>query len=143
MATAEPSAPELVLGEVLGEGGAARVYAASWRGRDVCAKVAHTAGDTTLAAEAAAACAVDHPALAPVLGSGALADGRAYLVMPRLAWYRDMTAPRKIRGAVVHPRCHVSDRVGSRRWRVERVLDHPRAPGATGGRPPIHCWSSR
>lgn len=76
---------ELVLAQRLGEGGAATVYAARWRGAEVSAKVARGAdGAADLAAEARVLARVAHPALLAVLGDGALADGRPYLVLPRL-----------------------------------------------------------
>jgi eukaryotic-like serine/threonine-protein kinase len=76
---------DVVLGELIGEGGFARVYAARWRGESVCAKVAHARDDDSLLAEAAASERVAHPALVPVLAAGRRGDGRAYLVMPRIA----------------------------------------------------------
>src|SRR5262245_20773643 len=78
---------DVVLGHRLGDGGAATIYAARWQGREVSVKVAHdadhdTAGDLTV--EAGVLGRVSHPALLEVLATGALPDGRPYLVLPLL-----------------------------------------------------------
>jgi serine/threonine protein kinase len=78
---------DLVLGHRLGVGGAATIFAARWRGREVSAKVAHLTDDDRagdLAVEAGVLSRVSHAALLEVLACGKLADGRPYLVLPRL-----------------------------------------------------------
>ncbi|HMG57863.1 MAG TPA: serine/threonine-protein kinase [Kofleriaceae bacterium] len=96
---------DLVLGHRLGAGGAAAIYAARWRGRDVTAKVVHSAdhdaaGD--LAVEADVLGRVSHAALLEVLATGRLRDGRPYLVLPLLRG-EDLAA-RLRRGPLAPPR---------------------------------------
>jgi eukaryotic-like serine/threonine-protein kinase len=74
---------------LLGEGGSALVYAATWQGLDVALKVPHDERELgerdaeKFLQEARLLAKIRHPAIVEVLDSGRLPDGRPYLLMQR------------------------------------------------------------
>ncbi len=99
---APPCLSGLVVGEVLGEGGFATVYAATDAATDLAIKLAHGRDATTWArfeAEAQALEQIGPPAVPRLLGPLAAHDRRPYLRMERLrgqtlaAWLATLDAP--------------------------------------------------